>query len=358
MDSPHRDEWPDINWSERLKTLVDPRQYPLTKALLILLVILTATVGIYADPLVLLFVLFWLGGLFFAKESSANLTGLRTATLEGLREGRENYREAKRKIQALSYRQTAIKGALQGLTYFALAAAVVVVLFLLSKPDFTKLAMTAKEAIATAAIVAGFAGIMALGGALVSASWLAAVRKEYSLLALPYLAIIGAIAGAIMGPACFFIWHWLWLNDLGGMAAIWPPLRTWLLVSAGIGALGNAWWRLIGGVGNLIDFLANATMRGKVLVIGLFWMAAAVTLFIVGRNLDSDSFGPDGRTVYWAIVVIGFFIGVFWFLGRGLGPARNALKGPAKLTKDDLRLGGADIAAKDEAARAARGDRQ
>jgi hypothetical protein len=94
---------------------------------------------------------------------------------------------------------------------------------------------------------------------------------------------MGAIAGAIIGPVCFFLWHWWWLNDLGSMAAIWPSLRTWLLVSAGIGAVGNPWWRLAGGLGNSIDFLANATLRGKVLVIGLFWMVVGgVVSILVG----------------------------------------------------------------------------
>jgi hypothetical protein len=363
MSSPPGDELlEDFSWSERFKTLLDPRQYPGTKALLAGLVILSTVAGIYVHPLVLLLVPFWLYNLFFAKESSAYLKELRAAPVKGFRESMES---AKRKRQAkleLSYTQTAIKGALQGLAFFAVIAGgfAVIILFgiLFNEADFTKLAMPMGEAIATAAVLAGIAAFLALSSAFADVSRLAAKRNEYPVLAVPYLAIVGAIVGAIMAAPSWLAWHWWWqdLRSQGNAVAL-SSFETWLIIGAALGAVGNPWRRLVGGVGNSISFVANASVRGKMLVTGLWW--AAVGGFVLwGTWSYTHGLKPNETKDYWIGIIGGGAVGLYLMFARGLGPAWNAISPPAKLTEDDFVHGRGRLAPEDEAARAARGGRR
>jgi len=361
MSSPHRDESPEaINWSERLEALFDRHRYPGTKKLLVGLLIVSVVAGMTLTPWVFLLVPVWLGRLFFVKESSAGLAQWRAEFIKGFQEDREAVRRKRDAKLQRSYRQTAIKGATKGVVIIAVIALFFGVLAILSwlstgKPDLRNMPLS--DLLAIAAMVAVFAAFLASWIAVFDLSELAAMRREYPLLALPHLAITGAMTGALASGACCYLWH-SWLHDIPSREAIWPSLEIWALIGAVIGGIGHPWWRFVGGVGNSIDFLANAAMRGKAVVVGAFWAALGGLVSYITWNYAFKSYEPDGATMHWVLVVIGGCLGFYWGLGRGVGPIWNALTGPPKLTKADLVHGTANLADEDDAARAARGGRR
>jgi type IV secretion system protein VirD4 len=117
------------------------------------------------------------------------------------------------------------------------------------------------------------------------------------------------------------------------------PLEVWGAMTVACGSctilvLGSWWFWLqyaTGGssvnaglsVGRLVGGAAEGAMRGRALVIGLWWVAVgSYVLWVIWQSHFLDSFPNESQTL---LRIIGTALGAYWLLGRGLGPIRSAI---------------------------------
>jgi len=155
----------------------------------------------------------------------------------------------------------------------------------------------------------------------------------------------GAALGGLVGIPVFIAWHWL-LQDIHGES--FSLLPNWMAAGAGLGAIGNIWWRLSGMTLTEAQLVAAAN-RSYMLVLGLFWAGAGIlVMWGVPAFLASPSAIPlaESADIPLAefnslVTLVAYVVGAYLLLGRGLSRIVNALSQPHLGTEnphDDARL--------------------
>jgi len=217
-----------------------------------------------------------------------------------------------------------------------------------------------RELVVLLVLGAGFA--FGLGNSFLAICNHAYKRHEFLTLVVTGFVIQGACAGAGFLILCLFGW----LEWQGMPVFAWNSMPQVIIIGALLGVAFELWrkfarprgWTATVTIGAVIGLLANVASRGKLLVIGLWWIGVGGIVLLITWGYARTEFKPEDATWHWIVVVIGAAVGAYWLFARGLGPAWNAIATPARLTDDDFVHGSADLADEDEAVRAARGGRR
>jgi hypothetical protein len=198
-------------------------------------------------------------------------------------------------------------------------------------------------------------------------AFIAASPRLTKLLHLANWATLGAFCAV---PLTIVVLAVYWTHKLQGTYDQ-PPLDELLspstlflaaVVGGGLTAAFHYWRKyvrprdetVVETIGKVLYAIAAFLSRGKLVMMKLIWVIIGAVYGIIDVYI---TFGVFSSAMARVIVVILLGLpGLYWFFVRGAWPTWDTIFGARTLTKKDLRLGAADLANKEDAARAARGD--